>query len=133
MTASPRILIVDDEAETVGLLQEYFVKAGYRVHVAMNGGDALILAQHEPPDVVLLDLAMPGMDGMQVLQRLRATYAAIPVVIATANTDVALARHTLAMGAFDYVTKPFDLAYLERVVTVALAHGSDGKSEGLAT
>jgi CheY-like chemotaxis protein len=73
---------------------------------------------------VLLDIRMPGMDGVQVLREIRARASALPVVMVTANENVALARLTLKLGAFDYVSKPFDFAHLDRAVTAALVHGA---------
>src|SRR2546422_2189490 len=86
LTRKPaRILVVDDDESVVHLMQEYFVRAGYRVDFAQHGGDALTLVQHDPPDVVLLDITMPGMNGGEVLQRIVALHAALPVIIVTAR------------------------------------------------
>jgi CheY-like chemotaxis protein len=73
------------------------------------------------PDVVLLDVAMPGMSGVEVLDRLRHEHPRVPVVMVPGNLDEAAARQMLARGAFDYVPKPFDLDILERVVGAASA------------
>src|SRR2546430_14775056 len=71
LTRKPaRILVVDDDESVVHLMHEYFVRAGYRVDFAQHGGDALTLVQHDPPDVVLLDITMPGMNGVEVLERI---------------------------------------------------------------
>src|SRR5438034_4436992 len=81
LTRTPaRILVVDDDESVVHLMQEYFVRAGYRVDFAQHGGDALTLVQHDPPDVVLLDITMPGMNGVEVLERIVALHAALPVI-----------------------------------------------------
>jgi len=121
-----RILIVDDDDSVVRLTQEYFATAGYRVEFAQHGGDALTLIQHEPPDVVLLDITMPGMNGVEVLQRIHALDAALPVIIVTARSDPALAQQTRALGAFAYVTKPFEFSHLARVVSAALTRSVEG-------
>ena len=134
MTHTPRrILIVDDDTTIVELLEQYFEDAGYRVEFALHGGDALTLIQHEPPDLVLLDIAMPGMDGVQVLRRILALEAAPPVIIVTGHEDGALAAETRALGAVDYITKPFDLPRLRRAVNTALAPGSEGAGDSAAT
>jgi CheY-like chemotaxis protein len=134
LTRSPRrILIVDDDTTIVGLLEQYFEDAGYRVEFALHGGDALTLIQHDPPDLVLLDIAMPGMDGVQVLRRILALEAAPPVIIVTGHTEGALAEQTRALGAVDYITKPFDLPRLRRAVNTALASGSEGTGNPAAT
>jgi CheY-like chemotaxis protein len=127
LTRKPaRILVVDDDHAVVHLMQEYFATVGYRVEFANHGGDALTLIEHEPPDVVLLDITMPGMNGVEVLQRILASHAALPVIIVTARSDLALAHQTRALGAFEYVTKPFEFSYLAQVVSAALTRGGEG-------
>ncbi len=118
-----RILIVDDEQPVLEVLSEYFAGQGYEVKTAPSGAAALAAVQRARPDLVLLDVRMPGMDGMEVLRRLRAADGNLAVVMVTANEDVALARETLKIGAFDYVAKPFDFQYLDRVVAAGLLHG----------
>jgi CheY-like chemotaxis protein len=122
----PRLLVVDDDDSVVNVLQEYFATAGYQVEFAQHGGDALTLIQHDPPDVVLLDIVMPGMNGVEVLQRILALHAALPVIILTARADPALAQQTRALGAFEYVTKPFEFSHLAQVVSAALSHRGEG-------
>ncbi|MBI3635293.1 MAG: response regulator [Candidatus Rokubacteria bacterium] len=115
-----RILIVDDEAPVLEVLSEYFMTQGYAITTAQNGADALDVAGRERPDLVLLDVRMPGMDGVEVLKRLREREPGLAVIMVTANEDVALARETLKIGAFDYVAKPFDFRYLDRAVAAGL-------------
>src|SRR6266481_5926174 len=132
LTRKPaRILVVDDDESVVHLMQEYFVRAGYRVDFAQHGGDALTLVQHDPPDVVLLDITMPGMNGVEVLERIVALHAALPVIIVTARSDKALAQQTRALGAFELVTKPFELSHLAHVVTAALTRAVGFSRGGL--
>lgn len=119
MSPSRRILIVDDDPAVVELLRDYFTEAGYTTDTALTGRDALTLIPQSRPDVVLLDIRMPHMDGVEVLGRIRAAHAAIPVIMITGNDDIALARNTLKMGAFDYVAKPFDFGYLAQAVATA--------------
>ena len=132
MSRPRRILIVDDDTSIVGLLQQFFEGTGYHVEFALHGGDALTLIQHDPPDVVLLDIAMPGLDGVQVLQRILALEAAPPVIIVTGHEEGALSVQTRAMGAFDYITKPFDLSRLSRAVDAALAPASEDTDSSAA-
>lgn len=117
-----RLLLVDDEVAVLDILSEYFVAQGYDVETAINGEEALTLVRQKRPDLVLLDVRMPGLDGVEVLTRLRATEPDLAVIMVTANEDVELARHTLQLGAFDYVAKPFDFDYLSRAAAAALAH-----------
>jgi two-component system response regulator (stage 0 sporulation protein F) len=117
-----RILIVDDEAPVREVLNDYFVERGYVVFMASNGEEALAAFTREGPDVVLLDVRMPGIDGMQVLKRLREADPDVPVIMVTANEDLETARETLSIGAFDYVAKPFDFEHLNRTVVAAIVH-----------
>src|SRR2546428_8793730 len=113
LTRKPaRILVVDDDESVVHLMQEYFVRAGYRVDFAQHGGDALTLVQHDPPDVVLLDITMPGMNGVEVLERIVAFHPPLPVIIVTARADPAPPHPTPALAAFQLLTKPLQFSHL---------------------
>jgi CheY-like chemotaxis protein len=118
-----RLLLVDDETPVLEVLSEYFSTQGYAVQTAGTGADALAAARHSRPDLVLLDIRMPGMDGVEVLKKLRDFDPSLAVIMVTANEDMALARETLKIGAFDYVSKPFDFRYLDRAVSAALVQG----------
>jgi DNA-binding response OmpR family regulator len=120
MTPPARILVVDDEPGLLDVLQEHLVNCRYHVETALNGEAALAAIARAHPDVVLLDLHMPGMDGLEVLRRIRALAR---VIMVTANTDVPAARETPKSGTFDYVTKPIDFDHLDRVIEAALAWG----------
>ena len=117
-----RILIVDDEQAVRDVLAEFFTEQGYEVATADSGADALRGLPETRPDLVLLDIRMPGIDGVETLRRLRTIAPGVSVIMVTANEDVALARTTLKLGALDYVAKPFDFAYLERSVVAGLVH-----------
>src|SRR2546425_9294647 len=119
-TPSARILIVDDEPDVVDMLREYISHAGFTVDTALNGRKALRLIQDARPDVILLDIKMPGMSGVEVLQRIRVMDPTIPVIMVTSVIDRGLAQATLKAGAFDLVMKPIDFAYLDRVIDTAL-------------
>jgi two-component system, response regulator, stage 0 sporulation protein F len=127
------LLLVDDEPAVRDLLHEYFEGQGYKVSTAANGELALAAVRAERPDLVMLDIRMPGLDGVEVLRRLRRHDTTLPVVMVTANEDVELARELLDMGAFDYVAKPFDFAHLEQVVAAGLLHSapSGGTGDGV--
>jgi two-component system, response regulator, stage 0 sporulation protein F len=121
-----RILIVDDELSVREVLSEYFSEQGYGVETAGSGEDALALVRTSAPDLILLDVRMQGMDGVETLRRLRELVPMVSVIMVTANEDVGLARETLKLGALDYVAKPFDFAYLERAVLAGMAQaGAD--------
>ena len=120
-----RILVVDDEAPVREVLAEYFATEGYAVESAGSGVDALTAVRGGRADLVLLDVRMPGLDGVQVLRQIREFNANVPVIMVTANEDVSLAKETLKLGAFDYVAKPFDFDYLDRAVAAGLARVGD--------
>lgn len=110
MVASLKVLVVDDDPVIQRLLQVNFEMEDYVVVTADDGAEGLEAAQRELPDVILLDVMMPRMDGMEVARRLRAddSTAAIPIVLLTAkaqSADIADGKET---GADAYVTKPFD-------------------------
>jgi len=133
MVAKPlgRILVIDDDPNIVDMVIDYFGSSGYAVIGAHHGGDGLMLAEHEQPDVVLLDLRMAGLSGVEVLQQMKLRWPELPVVIVSGAGDAALARRCLKRGAFDYVSKPFNWEYLHRCVGAALA-GPDAVVAGAA-
>src|SRR5438552_4058783 len=118
-----RILVVDDEAPVREVLSEYFTSQGYTVHEASGGKDALAAIRRDRPDLVLLDVRMPGIDGVEVLRRIRELDDALAVIMVTANEDAALARETLQLGAFDYVGKPFHYVHLRRAAPAGRPDG----------
>jgi DNA-binding response OmpR family regulator len=130
LTMHKTILVVEDDAEMVELLCFNLTAEGYRVVTAQNGFEALTRTRSAKPDLILLDLLLPGLDGFAVcelLKRAPAT-AAIPVIIVTALKSQLSRFAGLGMGADDYLTKPFSLAVLVSRVRRALGDstGSDG-------
>jgi DNA-binding response OmpR family regulator len=100
------ILVVDDEPEIVRLLRSYLEKDGYRVVTAYNGEEALYAARHEKPDLVVLDILMPKMDGLAFTRQIRREQD-VPIIMLTARAEETDRIVGLEMGADDYVTKPF--------------------------
>ncbi len=115
------ILVVDDEPEIVELLGEFLERRGYRVKTATNGEDALALVKKEPPDLMLLDIYMPGMNGVDVLRRLKAQQSPVGVIMLTASQEELLLQEALKLGAFDVLSKPVNLDEIELAVAVKLA------------
>ncbi len=113
-----RALIVDDEAGVRESLR-MVLKDAYDLVAASSGSEALELIGKGAPDVVLLDIVMPGMDGMQVLEELRTRCPNLPVVMLTATKTVKTAVGAMKLGAFDYVTKPFDVEELRLIIEKA--------------
>ena len=119
MNRPHRILVIEDEGHVARFIRDALTEIGYAVTVAAGGADALNKVT-DAPDLVLLDLNLPDMPGFEVLDRLRARSPALPVVIVSGNTDPMMAEAARALGAVDYVTKPFTLDRLSQVVAVAL-------------
>ena len=114
-----RILIVDDEASVRDSLRMIF-KKDYQVILAGSADEALVKLESEEPEVVLLDIIMPGKDGMEALKEMRERHPAIPVIMLTATKTVKTAVEAMKLGAYDYITKPFDLDELKLVVQKAI-------------
>jgi CheY-like chemotaxis protein len=123
--SSGTVLVVDDEPEVRRLLQDFLSDRGYEVLVAADAQEALASLDAHRPDLVLLDIAMPGMDGVEALRRIATGYPAVRVIVVTANTEISVTSKLLAMGAVDYIPKPFDLDYLEQAVSIQLASSED--------
>jgi len=102
-----RVLVVDDDAPVRRMLRRTLAAEGLEVVAAADGGQALAAAERDPPDLVVLDVAMPGMDGLAVCRRLRAAGVAAPVLMLTARDAVADRVAGLDAGADDYLVKPF--------------------------
>src|SRR5207342_2766746 len=100
------ILVVDDEPKIVKLARDYLEQSGFRVITAIDGESALALAHHDRPDLVVLDLNMPGMDGLDVCRTLRRE-SDIPIIMLTARVEEIDRIIGLELGADDYLTKPF--------------------------
>jgi DNA-binding response OmpR family regulator len=122
---SQTILVVDDKANIRRLLQDYLTEQGYRVLVAENGREALYVARAEKPDLILLDIMMPEMDGYEFMRAWRQERPT-PVILLTAKLDETDKVIGLELGADDYVTKPFSLRELVARIRAVLrrANGS---------
>jgi DNA-binding response OmpR family regulator len=109
-----RVLVVDDEPDSVELLQEFLTGKGYEVVTASNGEEALRKVKEERPHLVLLDVRMPGMNGLDVLRKVREFEQEVGVIMVTAVNEEDTGRDALKLGAFDYIVKPLNFEYLER-------------------
>jgi two-component system, OmpR family, alkaline phosphatase synthesis response regulator PhoP len=119
------ILVIDDEQAVRENVAQFLRLEGHIVNEAENGASGIASALRSPPDLVLCDLMMPGIDGFGVLARLRAepTTADVPFVILTASAVASDSTVGFKLGASEYITKPFSLAVLGEVVTQRLAIG----------
>ena len=112
-----KVLVVDDEPEVRQVLHEFLSSRGYDVTTASGGAEAIAMVEAVKPDLVLLDVAMPDMDGVETLRRIVAIEPALAVIMVTANADISTTSKLLALGAVDYVPKPVDLDYLDQAVS----------------
>jgi two-component system alkaline phosphatase synthesis response regulator PhoP len=117
--AKPRILIIDDEASIVSLVSAYLRPEGYEIYTASDGPGGLNAAKAYKPDLVILDIMLPGMDGIELLARLRRE-SEVYVIMLTAKTEETDKIVGLSVGADDYVTKPFSPRELAARVKAAL-------------
>jgi len=118
----PRILVVDDEQTVADLCQEFLGGEGYDLKVARSGEEAIRLLPQVRPDVVLTDINMPGMTGLEVMRFAKEADPEVCVVVLTGHASTASAIDALRQGAYDYVTKPFDLEAVHKIVKSGLAH-----------
>ena len=118
------ILIVDDEKDFCTVLSDSLSQDRYRVFTALNGKMALQLAKKEQPDLMLLDIKMPGMDGIEVLRKIKKMKKEIAVIMFTGYGTLETARKAMKLGAYDYVTKPVDLFLVKSLVEEVLGKGS---------
>jgi two-component system phosphate regulon sensor histidine kinase PhoR len=116
------ILIVDDERNLRDGSERILLRYGHQVDQASKGEDALVILKENPADIVLLDLKMPGMDGMEVLDHIRANYPATLVIIVTGFATIETAIDAMKKGAYDFMTKPFRPDQLRLVVERAIEH-----------
>ena len=118
------ILVVDDDPALVGAISALLTAGDYRVHAAYNGVEAIEKFDATKPALVLLDLAMPGRDGLNVIHEIR-TRSATPIIVLTGESDETAKVDALDAGADDYVTKPFGRQELLARVRAALRRGGE--------
>src|SRR5919106_4097758 len=123
-----RILVVDDEPRITRLVRDYLERAGFAVSVARDGEEALMRARTERPDLVILDLGLPRLDGLDVTRRLRAD-GNVPIIMLTARDDETDKLIGLELGADDYVTKPFSPRELVARVRAVLRRHDRGAGD----
>lgn len=126
--SAARVLVVDDEPQIIRFLKPSLGAAGYEVIVAVDGAEALRAAATQAPDVVLLDLGLPDMDGKEVIAQLRA-WSKVPIVVLSARDREAEKIAALDLGADDYVNKPFGIGELMARLRTALRHASQAAGE----
>jgi DNA-binding response OmpR family regulator len=115
-----RVLIVDDEADVRETLTDLLAADGYEICTAVDGAAALKCLLEQRPDLVLLDIDMPRLRGVEALVAIREISPDTKVIMMSGKADLDEAKRSLASGAFDYVTKPFDIPYLDQAIRTAI-------------
>jgi len=115
-----RILVVDDEITIRNGLKEFLSLKGYEVYTASDGRSGIAKVKEVRPHIVLLDIMMPGMGGIEVLKEIKKVDPAVGVIIVTGVLDNEVAKRTIASGAYEYIAKPIDLGYLETALMVKM-------------
>jgi two-component system response regulator (stage 0 sporulation protein F) len=111
-----KILIVDDQQGILLLLDEVFKREGFATFLASRGIEALEIAQNVKLDVILLDIKLPFMNGIEVLKRLKVTLPNVPVVMMSAYGEPAIREEAMELGASHFITKPFDIFEIRDVI-----------------
>jgi len=119
------ILVVDDDVAIRELFERILKKEEYTVFTADNGKEALELVNRKRPDLVILDLKMPGMNGIEILRQIKRIDENIEVIMITGYGTMKTARIAMRLGAYDYITKPFDVNYIMALIRDAFSPPSD--------
>ena len=120
MSSTHSILIVDDNPDVRDVLQQFLSQRGRLVSTAADGYAAMEILKKQPPDVLFLDIEMPGLNGLEVLRRILAGSIDVAVIVISGYNDEEACRMAIRLGAADFVTKPIDLEYLETTLQVKL-------------
>ncbi len=115
-----KVLLVDDEQEFTSALSERLELRGYSVHVADNGEEALEAIETDTPHIVVLDLKMPGLDGIEVLKRIKESFPQVAILLLTGYGSIEEGRKGMKLGAYDYLMKPIDINELIKKMQEAL-------------
>ena len=115
-----KILVVDDEPEVCDALKVFFSLKNYAVETALDGHTAIMKTEEFNPHIVLLDIRMPEMGGIDVLKKIRNINPQIGIIMVTAVNDERISQKTIQLGAYDYITKPINLQNLANVIMVKM-------------
>lgn len=115
-----RVLVVDDEAQICNVIKKVLLQEGHQIFTALNGEEALIQLKKSSMDLMLVDLKMPSMNGLELLKQARAVQKNLKSILLTAYGTASAAREAMSLGVFDFLTKPFDNQLLKKVVREVL-------------
>ena len=118
-----KILIVDDEVAVCDLLKNFLTLKGYEVYTALDGYTAINKVKEVCPHLVMLDIVMPGISGMEVLKEIKKLNPKTGVIMITAVPDQGIITESIDLGAYDCIRKPMDLKHVENVVMIAIKNG----------
>ena len=108
-----KILIIDDEITIANMIKDYLDLEGYQTFIALDPLRGIELAKKEKPDLIMLDVLMPKMGGLECLQKIRAVYPEAIIIVVSGLQNEGIAKEAIEQGAYDYITKPFDFQYLQ--------------------
>ncbi len=111
-----KLLVIDDDLATCDFLRSFFSQRGYKVFVANDGDQAIFITKEKRPDIILLDIKMPGLSGIEILQKIKEIDKNSKVIMMSAVDEKVVVELAMKYGAVDYITKPFSLEWLERDV-----------------
>ncbi len=126
------VMVVDDEPRVLAMFEKIFTEEGYEVISVTSGRRALTLVAAAPPDLILMEIAISDLDGMATLRELRRRHYLGPVILLTAHGTLETAREAMALGAYDYITKPFRLDFLKAVLREGLRSYPEGRDDACA-
>lgn len=126
---SDTVLVIDDQPGIRRLLIEVLKEEGYQVVTASNGYDGLQAAQVANPQLILMDMKMPGMDGIETLKELKKIGQGDRVIMMTAYGELDLVNQAKEIGAYDYITKPFDIIALCKTIQEIMTHSEQGQTK----
>jgi len=125
-----RVLLVDDEEEFVSALSERLALRGIEVDAALDGEEALAMLRDNEPDVVILDVMMPGLSGLEVLKQIKVTHPQSQVILLTGHGSTKEGIEGMRLGAFDYLIKPVDIEEMLEKMSQAVKAAGTGGSDG---
>jgi len=123
------VVVIDDERDILTCMDEVLTAEGYRVTGVVSGAEALDLLAEDPPDLVILDLRMPGMNGLEVLQAIRRTHAALPIVVCSALGSYHNDIEILSANVAAFLDKPMDLEKMIETVAALVGEGAEAATQ----